>query len=361
MNKVWTTALVSVITMLGLLVACAAPATTPTAAPAPAQPAAPAPAAPPTAPTAAPATPQPAAKPSGQQALLTWATASSGGAGYTYSAAIASIVGKYQPEIKISVLPTAGAVDATKLLREGKAQIALGTGPSDYDALNGSGGFADGKMANLRLLWPGYTGPLHMVTLKTSGIQTLADLKGQRIAVSQLGSTGYIMAENALKSVGLTAKDVTLRPLSAQDMISAIKDGSAAAMLYSIGKNAPTIQDLAVSKEIRFIDLTDEQWNVVKAANPPGLFAPDAIPAGTYPNQDKPAKTFTVLAGWDVLADFDENLAYTITKTFFDHKAEADQIHPIIKETTPQMIGGPQILTYHKGAERYLKETGWLK
>ena len=360
MNKMRVTILVSVVTMLGLLAACAAPAApSPTAAPA--KTAAPVATAPPSAPTAAPATPQAAAKPTVQQALLTWATASSGGAGYTYSAAIASIVGKYQPEIKISVLPTAGAVDATKLLREGKAQLALGTGPSDYDALNGTGSFKDAKIANLQLLWPGYTGPLHMVTLKGSGIQTLADLKGKRIAVSQLGSTGYIMAENALKSAGLTTQDVTLRPLAAQEMIAAMKDGTAAAMLYSIGKNAPTIQDLAVSKEIIFIDLTDGQWNVIKSANPPGFFALDAISAGTYPKQDKPAKTFTVLAGWDVLADFDENLAYTIVKVFFDHKAEADQIHPIIKETTPEMIGGPQVLPYHKGAQRYLKEKGWLK
>jgi NitT/TauT family transport system substrate-binding protein len=65
--------------------------------------------------------------------------------------------------------------------------------------------------------WPGY--PLTAIVVQKdlweSGVRTVADLKGKRIAVTQLGSTFHFHLGNVLEKHGLTLDDVKVVPLQA--------------------------------------------------------------------------------------------------------------------------------------------------
>jgi len=63
-----------------------------------------------------------------------------------------------------------------------------------------------------------------LVTRKDTGIKTVADLKGKRIAVTR-GTDPYIFLVRALQTAGLTDKDVTLVLLQHQDGRAALDKG----------------------------------------------------------------------------------------------------------------------------------------
>src|SRR5436190_5252727 len=65
--------------------------------------------------------------------------------------------------------------------------------------------------------WPGYplTALVVQKDLWDSGVRTVGDLKGKRIAVKQLGSTFHYHLGNVLEKHGLTLDDVRVMPLQA--------------------------------------------------------------------------------------------------------------------------------------------------
>lgn len=64
-----------------------------------------------------------------------------------------------------------------------------------------------------------------VIVPKDSRIKTLADLKGKRVGVAR-GSSAHYFLSNALKSVDLTFKDITLVPLLPPDARPAFESGS---------------------------------------------------------------------------------------------------------------------------------------
>src|SRR5918994_5361172 len=65
--------------------------------------------------------------------------------------------------------------------------------------------------------WPGY--PLTAIVVQTDlyegGLKSVADLKGKRIGVTQLGSTFHYHLGNVLEKEGMTLADVKIVPLQA--------------------------------------------------------------------------------------------------------------------------------------------------
>ena len=65
--------------------------------------------------------------------------------------------------------------------------------------------------------WPDHrlTAIVVRTDLHDAGVRTVADLRGKRIAVTQLGSTFHYQIGNILEKEGMTLKDVTIVPLQA--------------------------------------------------------------------------------------------------------------------------------------------------
>lgn len=91
-----------------------------------------------------------------------------------------------------------------------------------------------------------------LASVDGSGIDTVGDLKGKRVGVTDAASSGATFARTALKSAGVDPNDVTLVPIGVgAQQISAIKDGRVDALAlwdtqYQLVKNAGIkINDIA--------------------------------------------------------------------------------------------------------------------
>lgn len=72
-----------------------------------------------------------------------------------------------------------------------------------------------------------------MFNSKTSGIKTAADLKGKKVAVTDLGSPNYIQLQAILASANLTVSDVNVVTIGTGAIVPALQNGEVDAIVFS--------------------------------------------------------------------------------------------------------------------------------
>lgn len=264
------------------------------------------------------------------------------------------------------IVATAQASNGSLANVNAVASGAMEAGFSQSDvatwAYTGTGAFeGKPKVADLRAIANLYPESIHLVVKKGSGIKTVADLKGKRVALDEPGSGTLIDARLVLAAYGVKESDIKpdyIKPNQAGDKL---KDGSLDAFFFVGGAPAGAIAELASSGTgIELVPLAGPQAEALLKSSP--WFAHDSIPAGTY--KDVAAvQTLAVGAQLVTSAKVDAETVYQITKAMYSDAAQKalQAGHAkgkyITKENAVKGIGIP----FHPGAERFYKEAGLLK
>src|SRR5688572_25578981 len=95
---------------------------------------------------------------------LSIATGPTGGVYYPYGGGIARVISLYIPKVEATAEVTAASVDNLKLVRDRKSDLALTTGDTLADAINGTGPFQGTKLP-LRAIANLYLNYTQVVTL----------------------------------------------------------------------------------------------------------------------------------------------------------------------------------------------------
>ena len=229
-------------------------------------------------------------------------------------------------------------------------------------AFTGTGAFeGKPKVADLRMIANLYPESIHLVVKKGSGIKSVADLKGKRVALDEPGSGTLINARMVLAAYGVKESDIKpdyIKPNQAGDKL---KDGSLDAFFFVGGAPAGAIAELASSGAgIELVPLTGGPADALRKSNP--YFAVDTIAANTY--KDVAAvQTLAVGAQLVTSAKVDANTVYEVTKGMYSESTQKtlQAGHAkgkfINKENAVKGVGIP----YHPGAEKFYKEAGLLK
>ena len=229
-------------------------------------------------------------------------------------------------------------------------------------AYTGTGAFeGKPKVTDLRAIANLYPESIHLVVKKNSGIKTVADLKGKRVALDEPGSGTLIDARMVLAAYGVKESDIKpdyIKPNQAGDKL---KDGSLDAFFFVGGAPAGAIAELASSGAgIELVPLGGPQAAALLKSSP--WFATDNIPAGTYKDVGA-VTTLAVGAQLVTSAKVDAETVYQITKAMYSDAAQKalQAGHAkgkyITRENAVKGIGIP----FHPGAERFYKEVGLLK
>ena len=134
--------------------------------------------------------------------FLSIATGGTGGVYYPYGGGIAKVLNESLPNVRATAEVTAASVDNLKLIRDGRADIAFTLADTLADAVAGRGAF-DGRpvpAASLAVLYSNYT---QIVTLASSGIARIADMKGRAVSTGSPGSGTEVIALRVLRAAGL--------------------------------------------------------------------------------------------------------------------------------------------------------------
>jgi len=289
---------------------------------------------------------------------LSIATGGTGGVYYPLGGALANVLTKSIPGVEASAEVTSASVDNIKLVGAGKADVAFSLSDTAADGFNGTGKFKE--KVPVRSLAVIYANKSQWVTVDGRGIEKMQDLKGKRISTGAPGSGTETIALRILEAYGMDPeKDVKREKLSVAESVNAIKDKKIEAFFWSGGVPTAAVTDLAATPgtRIKLLDHADAIPNLVKKYGP--LYVKGVIPAKSYPGQDKDVHVADV---WNVLVvheKMDEKLAYQITKTVFEKKADLVAVHQEAANIDPakQYQGGSPI-PFHPGAVKYFSEKG---
>lgn len=224
-------------------------------------------------------------------------------------------------------------------------------------------GIFEGKpnIPGLRLIANLYPESVHVVVKKGSGIKSVADLKGKRVALDEPGSGTLVNARAILAAYGVTEKDIKPEYIKPNQAGDKMKDGSLDAFFFTGGAPAGAIAELASSGSgIDILPIDGPQAEALKKSS--GFFADDVIAADTYKGVGQ-VKTIAVGAQWVTSDKADTNTVYEITKALFSDAAQKQLAagHAkgkfITKENAVKGAGIP----FHPGAEKFYKEAGLLK
>lgn len=286
------------------------------------------------------------------------ATAGMGGAYYPVGVGLSEIFTSYVPEVESRVEVTGGTVENPGLVDLGDAEIGLANKDMAYFAYEGSEPF-DQKHENLRGLFNGLApGVVHYAVLESSGIKTLSDLKGKKIAVGPQGNSTSLFLRKVLETLGYSWNDITPSYLSFSEGMQALADGKVDMAIASAGPPVSAIQELAATgKAFRLLAFDDEFRAKFLAAYP--YYIEYTIPKDVY---NLPEDVVTVATQNMVMVnvDVDEELVYKMTKAIFEHLDMLVAASPSASFVT--LEDAPQTnIPLHPGAERYFKEAGVLK
>jgi uncharacterized protein len=293
--------------------------------------------------------------------FLSIATGGTGGVYYPYGGGIAKVLNDHLPGTRATAEVTAASVDNLKFVRDGRADLAFTTGDALADAVQGKGAF-EGRPVPVMTLAALYTNYAHVVTLASSGIQRVEDLRGRVVSLGSAGSGTEITAERVLRTAGLEPNgDVSRQALGVSESVAALKDGKIDAFFWMGGVPTPALQDLAHSHGVTMRLLpTAAAAGALEAAHP-GVYVIGEVPSGVYPGVDAPVPVLAVMNLLVVNRSMPDDLAYDITRTIFEHQQELAAIHPEARKLSLETAEKNSPAPFHPGAERYYRERGVVK
>lgn len=264
------------------------------------------------------------------------------------------------------LVATAQATNGSLANVNGIASSSMEAGFSQSDvatwAYTGTGAFeGKPKVTDLRMIANLYPESIHIVVKKGSGIKSVADLKGKRVALDEPGSGTLINARMVLAAYGVKESDIKPEYIKPNQAGDKLKDGALDAFFFVGGSPAGAITELASSGTgIELVPLSGPQAEALRKSSP--WFAVDTIAANTY--KDVAAvQTLAVGAQMVTSAKIDAETVYQVTKAMYSEAAQKtlQAGHAkgkfITKENAVLGVGIP----FHPGAERFYKEVGLLK
>ena len=299
-------------------------------------------------------------KPARGNVIMTFGTADTGGSMYPAGAAVSQVWTNNVQGVKCNTQTSTGSFQNCQDVSTGEVDVAVATSDVVLNAYNGTGKFADiGKLDNLRVIGAVYTSVLSGVALKSSGLTYIHDLLGKRVAVGPAASATENATLAAFDVMGIDSSNTSLENLGLGDGADSVGDGILDAAFGFAGLPIGGQLNLAATKEIQVLDMTQEEIDKVLAGN--AAYIQTTIPAGTYTGQDNDANTFGVKCLIIVTADMDADLVYDLCKAMNEHTEEMAAGNALLKDMTdPSFLCTQMPIPLHDGAQKYYSEQGLI-
>lgn len=292
--------------------------------------------------------------------IMTFGTADTGGSMYPAGAAVSQVWTNNVEGVKCNTQTSTGSFQNCQDVSIGEVDVAVATSDVVLNAYNGTGKFADiGKLDNLRVIGAVYTSVLSGVALKSSGLTYIHELLGKRVAVGPAASATENATLAAFGVMGIDSSNTSLENLGLGDGADSVGDGILDAAFGFAGLPIGGQLNLAATKEIQVLDMTQEEIDKVLAGN--AAYIQTKIPAGTYTGQDNDANTFGVKCLIIVTADMDADLVYDLCKAMNEHTEELAAGNALLKDMTdPSFLCTQMPIPLHDGAQKYYSEQGLI-
>ena len=288
-----------------------------------------------------------------KEQFINIATGGTAGTYYPIGGAIAEVLNKNG--MNASAQSTGASVANINMLKDKQVELAIVQNDITYYAINGKEMFEEGgKVENLKGIASLYPETCQFVVREDSGIKSINDLKGKRVAVGAAGSGAEANARQILEAYGITYEDINEQFLSFAEGSYALKDGTVDAAFVTAGYPTASVQDIASQNKIRLLPVGDEQIKKLSEKYP--FYTKTVVPAGVYQGFDEEIQTVSVMAILVANDKIDAALGEKLTKAVFDNLEKIAAAHAAGKNITrATALEGMDFITMNEGAVKVLK------
>ncbi|MCI8511559.1 MAG: TAXI family TRAP transporter solute-binding subunit [Lachnospiraceae bacterium] len=288
--------------------------------------------------------------------FVTVATGPTSGIYYPIGGAFATALGN--AGYKTSAQATGASVENINLILNGEAEIAISMQDSVMQAYEGFGAFekAEPDLRALMRLWPNY---VQLVTVESTGIKSVEDLKGKRVGVGAPNSGVELNARMIYEAYGMSYDDSQVDYLSYGEAIDQMKNGQCDAAFVTSGLPNATVSELAFSYDMVVIPIDGAGRDALIEKYP--FFAASVIPADTYNNKEDVESVF-VYNIMLVNKDLSDDVVYDMLDCIFADEgiATIKASHNTADKNIDLSFGVDDVkIPLHDGAAKWWKDHGY--
>lgn len=286
---------------------------------------------------------------------LTFATGQRGGLYHELGQAIADEVQQAHPHLHIQLVETTGSLDNANRLQKQTAQLALLQNDTE-------GG------AHVRSLTAVHPELLHFLCHHKAGIQSIRDLAGKTVALGPKGSGSEKFTREFLRFAGFSKSQLTLVNLPLDEATQQLMTGKVDALLFLTGLGNDACQRALQSGQVHLTPLapltasSDTRFGAQILADGFRVHYPHAsphtIPLLAYSGQPVyPIGTVGVKAVLACHTNLPDEIAETLTRTLYEHRAALSQKHSAFSSLDEQSSTAHLQFPLHPGAEKFFRRT----
>jgi uncharacterized protein len=220
------------------------------------------------------------------------------------------------PDVTATAESTGASVVNVRLIEGGEAELALVQNDIAFYAYNAEEMFSDDaplqQNLGMAMLYPEV---IQIVTLQGTGIATVDDLAGQRVAVGAPGSGTEANARQILEVHGITYDDISEQFLPFGEAVDALRDGRIDAAFLTAGIPTAAVIDLDATHDVAIVSIDPAQAEEIVGRWP--FYTAITIPGGTYSGIAEDVPTVTVQAMIVASADLDADVVESMLEVLF--------------------------------------------
>jgi TRAP transporter TAXI family solute receptor len=275
-----------------------------------------------------------------------------------FATGIGTYLSKNVPNLDVSVAATGGSVENTRRVNAKEAEMGLSFASDLHEAFFGLEKFKGKPLTNLRAIGVVFFGVAHLITFEDSGIKTVQDLVGKRVAVGNPGSGTFASAERVFRSAGIWEK-IDRIPLLGAAAGDAMSDGKVDAFFWTGPEPDRVTMEAATKKPIRAIDIYTPVTKTDFFKQYP-YFARYVFPVNSYRGISEETSTVGIPVIWYVNRELSESLVQKMTEAAYSKEGNAHmlKVHAGSKDMVPKNALQGVTIPLAKGAEDYWKSAG---
>lgn len=292
-----------------------------------------------------------------ERVFLSMGTAPPGGAFFVVGSALAEVLNEFGAGFgwNATAEATSGSQENIRRLDGGELDFAMSNAAITYFAVRGGDGWD--KAYPMRAVMTLAPNVALFIAPEGAGVETVADLRGQRVGVGPAGAGFEYFVGPLLEAHGLTYDDFSPLNATQSGAVDLIADGSAAAVFVGGAVPTASITQATASQDIHFVPFDEDARQ--RLVDEYVFFRPATIPAGTYRGQDEPFEGLDVGSMHLITsAGADEDLVYEVTRTLYEQRESVVEKHAAGRAINPGNVVRDTGTEFHPGAVRFYREIG---